>query len=360
MEGNSSRAEESPIRLAFRELVAIGRTASAAAWLPLPLIVAATVCFFLLNPEWYSDIFLVFILAVFISAQALAQFNLASLGRRVRHAGATLKVLRPFGEEPDLEALRTRLLHDAPSGHLRDLLLRWVDLGLKGETAGSEALLENAAERRGIDDEGMLSVHVSLNRTTLKLGFIGTLIGLIMTFPPMKRAVMGLGESEGELRFIRDIAAAIDGDEYAILTTLVATGLSILIELITIQILQRAYGGFDTVNSHLNDWNITTLQPWIRRKYGPEARQENLMEKQAQLEARLLEAQAAMDENLRKLVKAMGHTRDQVEAMGKLQASTSERIRELGDFERQYRSFLHGKQHAVAPAHLRILEDEKN
>ncbi len=360
MEDKTLRAEENSIRLAFQELRTIGRTAFSAAWIPIPLILLAISAFFMLNSNWYRDIFLVLILTVFIIAQLLAQYNLASLKRSVRHASSTLKALRSIGDEPDLKALQTRLLHNTPPGYLRDLLLRWVDLGLKGETSGSEAVLENASERRGIRDDGVLSIHVSLNRTTLKLGFIGTLIGLIMTFPPMKRAILGLGEGDGELGFIRDIAAAIEGDEYAILTTLVATGLSILIELITIQILQRAYGGFDTVSSHLHDWNITTLQPWIRKNYGPEAKQEQLLERQAKMDAVLLEAQATMDENLRKLVKAMGYTRDQIEAMGRLQSLTAERIRELGEFEKQYRSFMKGKQLAAAPAHLQILEDDKN
>ena len=45
---------------------------------------------------------------------------------------------------------------------MRDLLLRWIELGMRGETSGSESLLNNAWDRRAHLDNNAVSLHVSL------------------------------------------------------------------------------------------------------------------------------------------------------------------------------------------------------
>jgi len=347
------KLSENPLRQAERALVKIGRTARLCLFVPAPLIAVTTAGFFFFRPAWYLDPFLSLIYGLFVMGQILAFTQILGVGKGVTKTMAAVQVLRKASDEPDLDDLRNALLANAPAGPLRDLLLRWIELGLRGETHGSESLLDNAWDRRSLTDDRAMSLHVSLNRTTLKLGFLGTLIGLIMTFPPMKRAIMSLSESEGEMRFIRDLVAAIDGDEYAILNTLVATAVSILIELVTLQILERALVGFDLVNSHINDWNLTRLQPIIRRKFGPESPAHRLLQGQAGLETRLLEAQAAMDQNMAALTRAVAGTAKQLEQVGEIQLRMGKRLSELIDFERQYRSFLAGKQAAAAPDNLR-------
>lgn len=347
------KLSENPLLQAERALVKIRRTAKICLFVPAPLLALTTFGFFFFKPTWYLDPFLALIFLLFCVGQILAMLQIKGVVTGVFKTAAAVKVLRDAGDEPELETLRTDLLQKSPPGHLRDLLLRWIELGLRGETHGSESLLDNAWDRRSLTDGRALSVHVSLNRTTLKLGFLGTLIGLIMTFPPMKRAVLSLSESEGEMRFIRDLVAAIDGDEYAILNTLIATAISIVIELVTLQILERALIGFDLVNSHINDWNLTRLQPLIRKRAGKEGAMTKLAGKTDRMETQLQEVQAAMDRNMSALAESVARTTRQLEQVGQLQSQLGKRVSELLDFERQYRSFLQAKQGSVAPPHLR-------
>jgi hypothetical protein len=340
------KLSENPLQQADKALTKIGKTAFACLFIPIPLIAITTAGFFFFRENWYLDPFLALIFCV---GQVTAMGQIRGVSAGVQKTAAAVRVLREAGDEPDLEKLRISLLQDAPPGHLRDLLLRWIELGLRGETHGSESLLDNAWERRSLTDGRTLSLHVSLNRTTLKLGFLGTLIGLIMTFPPMKRAVMSLAESEGEMRFIRDLVAAIDGDEYAILNTLVATAISIMIELVTLQILERALIGFDLVNSHINDWNLTRLQPLIRNRHSKSSSPAIALVN----ETKLVEAHAVMNRNLGLLAEAVHRTTQQLEQVGVLQSQIGKRITELNEYERQYRTFLNSKQSASAPSALR-------
>ncbi len=348
------KLSEDPLAQAQRALARIRKLARISSAVPLPVLLGATAGFFQLNPTWYFNPFIALIFAIFATGQVMAVFQMRRVLDGVKNTEKSLRVLYEGGDEPDLDALRGKLLEAAPPGHMRDLLLRWIELGLRGETTGSEALLENAWDRRSQMDNGSVSLHISMNRTTLKLGFLGTLYGLILTFPPMKRAVMGLGDSDGEMRFIKDISKAIDGDEFAILVTLGATGLSILIELVTVQILERALSGFDMVNSHINDWNLTRLQPWIRKRYGCDARQMQVMENQITLETKMAHAQIEIDRNLGRAAEAITKTTKQLEQLSLVQASVGRRLSEMMEYERQYRGFIQSKQHAVAPPNHRL------
>jgi hypothetical protein len=156
--------------------------------------------------------------------------------------------------------------------------------GAKGDTTPLAAMMDHATLRRMKNMEKKVGVHASVNRILLKLGFLGTLIGLIMTFPPMREAILTLDPKNAEKgsSFVEHIAGAIDGDQYAILATLIATGLSILIELLTIQILKRIGATFEAVNGFIDEWSITELQPWIREQVsGKDDIGKSLMQQQA-------------------------------------------------------------------------------
>ncbi len=343
------KLSEDPLQQAKRALFRIRKLARNSAFVPIPVIGLAAVAFFKYEMHWYLNPFLALIFAIFMIGQVMAVFQMRRVLAGVRNTGKSIAILADAGDEPDLPVLRQRLLEGAPPGHMRDLLLRQIELGMRGETGGSESILNNAWDRRSHLDQSSVSLHVSMNRTTLKLGFLGTLYGLILTFPPMQRAVMGLADSDGELRFIKDISSAIDGDEFAIAVTLGATALSILIELVTIQILERALGGFDMVNSHINDWNLTRLQPWIRKRYGLESRQRLAVESQAQLEVKMSQAHSEMDRNLGRALEAIARTTKQLDQLAMVQTAVGRRIAELVDFEKQYRGFIESKSAAVAP-----------
>lgn len=352
----SVKLSEDPLKQADRALTRIAKVAGVSMFLPLPILAGAMAGLFHmqgafhLEQPWYTNPFLALVFVLFAVGQVMVFRQMGGVVKGARSTARSLAVLKEAGDEPDLAALRAALLQNAPPGHLRDLLMRWIELGLRGETHGSEALLENAWDRRSQHDSKTVSTHVSLNRTTLKLGFLGTLYGLLLTFPPMKRAVMGLADSEGEMKFIRDISKAIEGDEFAILITLGATALSVLIELVTIQLLERTLGGFDMVNSHINDWNLTRLQPLIRKRY---ASRDQASARQADQEHKLAEAQAEMDKNLAKTLEAMAKTSRQIEMLAQVQVLVGKRVQELVEYEKQYRGFLATKQQSAAPAQLR-------
>jgi hypothetical protein len=165
----------------------------------------------------------------------------------------------------------------------------------------------------------------------------------------MKRAVLGLSDSDGELKFIRDIALAIDGDQYAILSTLVATGLSILVEFVTIQMLERLLLGFDVVNSNINDWNALTLQPAIDRRREVSQLASEVEKNRDRLEQALVQAQLTLENHLAELMGAMRFAGAQMDQIGRIQLTAEERISRLEQYERQYRSFIAAKREASQP-----------
>ncbi len=343
------RLSEDPLVQANRTLNNIRKTVRNSFFIPLPIIGIALFGFFKLNPIWYLNPFMDIIFVLFATGQIMALVQMRRVLAGAKNTYKSLKVISEAGDEPDLEILRNKLLDEAAPGHMRDLLLRWIELGLRGETAGSDSLLDNAWDRRAHHDSQSISMHVSLNRTTLKVGFLGTLYGLILTFPPMKRAVMGLADSEGEMRFIRDISKAIDGDEFAILVTLGATAISILIELVTMQILERALSGFDMVNSHVHDWHLTRLQPWIHKQYSSDGKQKLVLENQANLELKLSQVQMAIDLNLNRAMEAITKTAQQMDTLTQMQVQISKRMTELVEYEKQYRGFIQTKTQAAVP-----------
>jgi hypothetical protein len=354
-----THAMSSPLAQAQQALARIQRTARLSSYLPLPIIIVSVIALLWSSPQWSHDVFLAFFLAlifvVFVGGQIVAWVQLRRMQPAIRQTEKTLRLLAEAGEDPDLETLREKLHDQVSESPLRDLILRWLDLGIEGNTEGYDTLLENDLDRRTLHDNGILSLHSTINRTTLKLGFLGTLIGIILTFPPMKRAVLGLSDSDGELKFIRDIALAIDGDQYAILSTLAATGLSILVEFVTIQLLENILTGFDVVQSRVNDWKVVILQPAIGRRREEQVHTTGLEGGQERLELALMKAQQMMENHLTELTGAMHAAGTQLDQVARIQAVVGKRVEELADYDKLATAMLQS-QHALE-AHLAGLAD---
>lgn len=401
----TNRSIPTPLKHAAATLARLRRTLRIATFMPVPTIVVAGLTMLAANAFMFQNaflgLFLALIFVVFMAGQVVALRQLKSLRAPLASTEKAIQVMSEAGADPDLDVLRDRLESEVPEGPVRDLVLRWTELGAAGRADGYDTLLEDALDRRALQDNRMLGIHAMLNRTTLKLGFLGTLIGIILTFPPMKRAVLGLSDSDGELKFIRDIALAIDGDQYAILSTLIATGLSILVEFVTIQILERILHGLDLVQSDVSDWNAVCLQPAVaRRREGTELEKGNarmelalihaqqIMEQhltgltgamreaarqldqvigvQASVGQRLEEltgydrlaaamaaSQQALEKNLGNINEALRASVSQIEQVADAQANLGRRVAELGEYERQYRAFLAAKQKAAVPDNMR-------
>jgi biopolymer transport protein ExbB/TolQ len=328
-----NRPVPSPLAHALKTLGRVRRSHALALLVPIPTIVLAALAMVAVNTFVFQNAFLALFLGiifvVFLVGQVVALRQLQGLRGPLASTEKTLQAMLEAGAEPDLEALRDRL-GAIPEGPVRNLVLRWTELGIAGRTDGYDALLEDALDRRSLHDNRVLGLHAMLNRTTLKLGFLGTLIGIILTFPPMKRAVLGLSDSDGELKFIRDIALAIDGDQYAILSTLIATGLSILVEFLTIQMLERILHGLDMVQADVNDWNTVCLQPAvIRRREGRDLESANV-----RMELALMQAQQTMEQHLASLNHAMREAARQLGDVVEVQAAVNKRLEILTGYDR--------------------------
>jgi len=334
--------KEDPLWHTRRELVGVSRVARYGLFAPVPLTALGYGGISWFDPRWMHNPVLLLILAIFTVGQVMLFRHLQIIRRGSQRALETIDVLQEAGRDPDLATLRDTLRRVRDS-HTRDLVLRWVELGLTGHTEGADTLLENASERRAIRDQKLASVHISINRTILKVGFMGTLVGLLLTFPPMKRAVLGLSASNGELGFIRDIAMAIDEDAYAIMATLISTGFSILLETVVVQALERMITSFDIADRHLADWNVTVLQPAIFRN-------RDLMESRSSLSpVHLGGTREEMDAQFALLLETIQRNGQTVEALALAQAAIAARVEELVRFEGSYREFLVSKAAALTP-----------
>jgi len=296
---------------------------------------------FLTNPVLMGVLFL------FIVGQALLCWQLSALLRRTASGLNVLERLAQAGEQPDLDAVEASLLALA-TDPMRDLVLGWIQLERRFGGEGALELLQNSVDRRILRDHTELGVHALINRVVLKIGFLGTLIGLLFTFPPMKRAVLGLSGSDGELTFIQDIAKAIDEDAYAIQATLVATGLSLLLETIVVQILERFYGRFELVESLLSDWNLMVLRPSARKR--ADKPHTGSAEDNLRLQAKLAQGQQILDAHLQQLLETLRKTGESVETVARSQTVLEGRLTEIVAWERDYRAFLVSKDRAGFPA----------
>jgi hypothetical protein len=400
------------------------RTGKLIGWamlLPLPLILLGAVGLQIGAPghaatahapqlkAWYGDPFLLSMFAIFAFGQISAVIQFQVLQRGLKKVKKVLGVLLQ-SNGVSLGDLQGRLQSLNLSGHLYDLINRSLLFGAKGDTKPLAAMMDHAGARRMKSVDKKVGVHASINRIMLKLGFLGTLIGLIMTFPPMREAILTLDPKNAEKgsSFVEHIAGAIDGDQYAILTTLIATGLSILIELLTIQILKRITATFEQVNGYVDEWSITDLQPWIREQTAGKddlaknmmqqnAFQQKMLEMEREFQTRLMElkessqkhitalyqgsqenwtrlhkeseamflkslkdtenriqeAQAGVNRNVDMLGGFVQHIAQKMNDIPPIQLAFAKRMDELLAYERQYRSFLETQNQIHVPRHLK-------
>ncbi|MDG5816795.1 hypothetical protein QA601_16985 [Chitinispirillales bacterium ANBcel5] len=315
--------------------------------LPIPLIAGATLGFFYFEPTWYTDIFLWSLLILFVAGQFGALFQLINIGLRTKKAEKTISVLQKFGNEPDLYMLENKLLNHVPYSDTRESILRLIKLGQQGETDGFDRVIENSALRRDQNSSKVLGFHNLVNRMTLKLGFLGTLIGLLMTFEPMKQAMLSLQGSDGEFQFINDIVKAIDGDAYAILTTLFATALSIFIELITIQILSKTLDQYEMANNNLDDWCVIHLQPWVKKKYVEKKSTDYLIKMQKEFSEKVTSLQLAIDEQIRNLAEHVENTSTLINSIIPFEKDLANKFSTLIEYENEYRQFISQKLQGI-------------
>lgn len=330
------------LELAQRHLQRVRRVALVGYFAPLPLLALGYGGTTLLDPQWMHNPILCIILALFTIGQVMLFQHLTTIRTGALRTLEALAILKAAGPEPDLEDLRDELARTKP-GHTRDLALHWVEIGLQGNAEGAENLLENATERRFIRDHKLAGLHVSINRTILKVGFLGTLIGLLFTFPPMKRAILGLSSSNGEMAFIRDIAKAIDEDGNAILATLVSVAFSMLLETVVVQALERMLIGFDLADRHLADWNITCLQNAVRKHKAA------MQAVQGASPIGWPTTRDEMDARFKLLLETVGRCGETIETLAKTQDSIARRVTELTAFEKRYRDFVAAKAATVTP-----------
>lgn len=350
MKPESNSTFRCPLVQARRELSILRRGAIISSILPFVLSVASILVVRHFDPRFLHNPILVCVLVLFVAGQALLLWQLWQLLARANSGISVLDIVKKSGEVPDLAALEAEL-SAAPPDPIRDIVLGWIHLDRSCEGEGAAELLRNSSDRRSLRDQMELSIHAMINRSVLKLGFLGTLLGLLLTFPPMKRAILGLSDSDGEMAFIRDIAKALDEDAYAIQATLVATGLSLALETMVVQLLDRFYSRFELVESLLSDWHITVVgHAKNRRKPDPAgAGEDNL-----RLQAKLAQGQQILDAHLQKLLESLRKTGDAVETVARSQAALESRVSEIVAWEKDYRNFVAAKEKAAAPALRRV------
>lgn len=301
-------------------LAKLNRNSRIAQWLPIPLVGFSLWSFSLFMPQWWKDPFVDAIMAVFVFGQLLCVFQHRVFLRGSKQTKRVLLALTEVGKGGFPAAKEALSL--LPSGHLRDLMLRVLVPLRKGETALAQTLLDSAANRRSVVENRRLGQHIGLNRTILKLGFLGTLIGLLWTFPPMKNAILALTSSDGELKFMTDIAHAIDGDYFAIFTTLIATGLSILVEMISIQLIERSFGRFENMNSHAEEWLLSEATPDVGKD--PSGWSEGIQGMQSQIH-----------QNLSNLADMVRVTTRRIDDVREMQEMLEQRFSRLKDLSRE-------------------------
>jgi hypothetical protein len=295
--------------------------------------------------NWYNDPFTIVIISLFIAGQTLGFIQYFKFYKKTILLTKLNKVIGEMGSvssTQDIKTLSDLVSEKAPKIEEKSLVLNWLDFGLKNNRSSSAEITDNAFNRQELEKEKTGYLHILINRVTLKLGFLGTLIGLMMTFPAMKSAILGLNQSNGEMTFITDIARAIDGDQYAILTTMIATILSLFAEFITIQIITRISINFEIIMSHLTDWYHSTIVPLL------EVSDDNNMELVAQKKA----LEQSIAENIATLTALSQRTAVELEKMTTFQENLTERVDKLDKYEQNYRDFLASKQGAVAPNKL--------
>lgn len=326
-------------------------------WIAIPVALALSVVSVLalhrVDPGFLRNPVLMGILGIFLLGEILFLVQIGRILVRTSRTRATLRILLQAGPSPDLPSLERSLKNAAPDA-FRDLVLGWLEMGrVPGARGGELDLARNSSERRVLNDDGVLATHATLNRVVMKVGFLGTLVGLLLTFPPMKRAILGLSGSEGEMTFIRDIAKAIDEDAYAIQATLVATAISLLMETFVAQVLERLTSRFALVETCVADWRLLVLNAVAK----PSPRLFDITSAAgstgggASTEARL---ELHLEARLAQLESALQRTDSCLARLIQAQERIGSSVADLAEWERDYRAFLAAKDRAAAPLLRRV------
>lgn len=341
-------------------LDSVRRRARWALGIPVPASIVAVLAVRRFDPLFLENPILIVVLALFLAGQVAFATQIVRLLARLRREHSVLEVVGAAGTRPDIPSLREKVAA-LQASDTRDLVENWLDLALQGEVETGLDLLRNSSDRRSLQDQKRVGVHALVNRSVLKVGFLGTLVGLLFTFPPMKRAILGLSDSGGEMTFIRDIAKAIDEDAFAIQATLVATGLSLLIEAISVQVMESLFRGMELADTHLADWDMAVLRPTVRRALSPSAA---LDQERTRSDDRLAQAQKQLDAHidallsaLRRTGEAVGRTGDvvsrvgdSVESVAKAQTELAKRVDRIVSWEGDYRRFIAAKRDSIGPS----------
>ncbi len=328
-----------PLILALKTLDSLKIKLIFASLMPIPFIICGIIAMFFLRADWFKDPFIDSIVLLFTVGQLIALKQYITLYNAASKIRNTIYILKENESEKDLTKLKEILYEKAAPGHVRDLIIRWIDLALQGEPLSFEAIMDNAAIKRYQANDKLISTHININRTTLKLGFLGTLIGLLITFPPMKSAILSLQSSEGEFKFVKDIARAIEGDQYAIFTTLIATGFSIFIELLTIQLLERFTLTLEEANNFLDEWAIAYFRPSLKER--------GIITSKDRATSLETLVNSKIEENLNKVVKAVDELSKTVDNIVKFQEILNNKVNKLIEYEKDYRSFISSKLNAT-------------
>ncbi len=305
------------------------------------------------NVSWFRDPFTVLIVGLFAFGQFLALkqfFAWFSNAGKVNKLVSAIAQARDLDKLSDLVALGEKIRATVPHSDTRSLVLNWLDYRGDSTEKRNDVLENNSYVRMDLTKEKISYFHVLMNRVTLKLGFVGTLIGLMMTFPAMKRAIQALPESGGEMTFVTDICRAIDGDQFAILTTLVATVLSLLAEFMTIQMINRFSVNEEMIMSYLTDWYHTRVEPLYSHGANDSV---------GRIESSFSRAEELLAQNMQVLTSLAKKNAEQLASLSDFHATIEKRVSELESYETHYRSLLSTKNEAEQhlAGNIRILTD---
>jgi len=311
--------------------------------IPFSLIVAVISLLFAFQKvlygdiAWYSDPFTLIIVGLFAFGQFLAFKQFLSWFLVSKNVGKLIEVIaseRDLDDLKDLQKLAERIRNEVPHSDIRSLVLNWLDYRGDSTAKRNDVLENNSYIRMDLTKEKTGYFHVLMNRVTLKLGFVGTLIGLMMTFPAMKRAIQALPESGGEMTFVADICKAIDGDQFAILTTLVATILSLLAEFVTIQMINRFSVNEEMIMSYLTDWYHTRVEPLYAH---------GATDSLLRIENQFSSAEELLAQNMQVLTQLSRKNAEQLASLAEFHATVEKRVAELESYEIHYRSLMETK-----------------
>lgn len=303
--------------------------------------------------RWIHDPFTVIIVALFVLGQVMAfkQFLLSFIGlRKIRALIKTISINKDLDTLDDLVGLAANIRNSVPHSDMRSLVLNWLDYRGDSTVKRNDVLENNSYVRMDLKKEKTTYFHVLMNRITLKLGFLGTLIGLMKTFPDMKRAILSLSEIGNERAFVTDIASAIDGDQYAILTTLIATILSLFAEFLTIQLINRFAVNSEIIVSYLTDWYHTRVEPLYAH---------GAADSLERMEKQFANAEEVLAENMQVLTSLADRNAKQLEKLAEFHDTIEKRVTELESYENHYRNLIKTKskaeEHLVG--HVKVLTE---